>query len=573
MTRVDLLIHSAAQLVTCASPNGPKRGTALADVGEIANGAVAVAEGRIVAVGPSDDVRGEYKGVQEIDASGHVVCPGFVDAHTHLVFAGDRTREFEAKLAGASYMDILAAGGGILSTMRATRVASLAELTAQSSLLLHEMSQLGTTTVEIKSGYGLDTASEIKILEVIDALAAKLCCEVIPTFLGAHAVPPPFQNRSDDYVQLVIEEMLPAAVEWHSRSSLAAQPFFCDVFCEPGAFDYAQTAAILQAAQQFAMPLKLHADEFVTQGGVPLAVSLGATSVDHLDVTPPPDVAQLAASPTVAVVLPAVNFHLGSTHYADARGLIAAGAALALATDANPGSAPCLSLPLVMAVACRYQKLSPAEALNAVTINAAHALGLGSRLGSLEAGKQADLLLIDAPDYRHLAYWFGHNLVRRVFKRSVEVAVQPQVTPYYALPKQAAPAGQSRYIQQGDIYWAAPFAGGEDEAAIPHPYVIVQENVLNDSRIDTVVACALTSNLWRTSETPGNVLLEAGEANLPKQSVVEVSKVSTIAKAQLGEYIGSLTTQRVDQVLAGMRFFQTTFFNRSTAGSEKANRE
>ncbi len=421
MIHVDLLIHSAAQLVTCASAEGPKRGPALADAGEIANGAIAVAAGLIVAVGTSDDLRGQYQAATEIDASGQGVCPGFVDAHTHLVFAGDRTREFEAKLRGASYMEILQAGGGILSTMHATRAASPEELAHQSRVRLREMSRLGTTTVEIKSGYGLDTASEIKILAAAAALADGGFCEVVPTFLGAHAVPPPYQGRSDDYTRLVIEEMLPAAIEWHSRSPLAAQPFFCDVFCEPGAFDYAQTAAILAAAQAYGLPLKLHADEFVTQGGVPLAVARGATSVDHLDVTPPAAVAQLAASDTVAVVLPAVNFHLGSTHYADARGLIAAGAALALATDANPGSAPCLSLPLVMAIACRYQKLSPAEALNAGTINAAHAIGLGHRLGSLEAGKQADLLIADAPDYRHLAYWFGHNLVRQVYKRGVLV--------------------------------------------------------------------------------------------------------------------------------------------------------
>ena len=282
------------------------------------------------------------------------------------------------------------------------------------------MSRLGTTTVEIKSGYGLDTASELKILAVIADLGAEACCEVFPTFLGAHAVPPPFQDRPDAYSQLVIEEMLPAVVAWHQGSHLAAVPLFCDVFCEPGAFDYAQTAAILTAAKRCGLPLKLHADEFVTQHGVSLAVELGATSVDHLDVTPAAERRRLGESAAAAVVLPAVNFHLGSTHFADARALIADGAALALATDANPGSAPCLSLPFVMAVACRYQKLTPAEALNAVTINAAHALGQGHRLGSLEPGKQADLLVVDAPDYRHLAYWFGHNLVRRVFKRGVE---------------------------------------------------------------------------------------------------------------------------------------------------------
>ena len=421
MPHVDLLIHSAAQLVTCASPTGPKRGSALTEVGAIADGAVAVSGDEIVAVGATTDLRGEYRATKEIDARGQVLCPGFVDAHTHLVFAGDRTQEFERKLQGASYMEILQAGGGILSTMRATRAASLDDLAEQARIRLHEMSRSGTTTVEIKSGYGLDTASELKILAVTAALAAEPCCEVFPTFLGAHAVPPQYAGRGDAYSQLVIEEMLPAVVAWHQDSALAAKPLFCDVFCEPGAFDYAQTAAILTAGRHYGLPLKLHADEFVSQGGVSLAVKLGAISVDHLDVTPDHDRQLLAASPTIAVVLPAVNFHLGSSHFADARALIAAGAALALATDVNPGSAPCLSLPLVMAVACRYQKLTPAEALNAVTINAAHALGQGHRLGSLEPGKQADLLLVNAPDYRHLAYWFGHNLVRRVFKRGTEV--------------------------------------------------------------------------------------------------------------------------------------------------------
>lgn len=425
MTQVDLLIYGAAQLVTCeASAGRPKRGAALGEVGAIAGGAVAVTNGMIVAVGETAALRHEYRAEVEVDAEGGVVCPGFIDAHTHLVFGGDRTQEFERKLQGASYMEILQAGGGILSTMRATRAASLAELTAKARARLYEMSRLGTTTVEIKSGYGLDTASELKILDAIAALAAEPCCEIFPTFLGAHAVPPPYSTRPDTYTQLIVEEMLPAVSAWHAGSALMHTPLFCDVFCEPGAFDYTQTSAILRAAQAHGMPLKLHADEFATQGGVPLAVELGAVSVDHLDVTPPADATLLGRATTVAVLLPAVNFHLGSHHYADARGLIAAGAAVALATDANPGSAPCLSLPLVMAIACRYQKLTPAEALNAVTINAAHALGTGDRLGSLEVGKQADILLLDAPDYRHLAYWFGHNLVRRVFKRGVEVTQQ-----------------------------------------------------------------------------------------------------------------------------------------------------
>jgi imidazolonepropionase len=426
--QVDLIVHGARQLVTCASPDGPKRGVALTDAGVIENGALAVAGGRIAGVGRTEEVRDRFRAVHELDATGKVVCPGFVDCHTHLVFAGDRVAEFEQKLAGASYMEILQAGGGILSTMRATRAASVDQLAAEASLRLRAMMRLGTTTVEIKSGYGLDTATELKLLDAIAALAVGEAVDVVPTFLGAHAIPPEYAGRTDAYVDLVIGEMLPAVADWHARSPFTRHdsPFtihhslpFCDIFCEANVFDYTQTARIFAAARALGMPLKLHADEFVSLGGVRLAVEQGAVSVDHLDVTPAVAVARLAASPTVAVLLPAVNFHLGSRHFADARGLIDAGAAAALATDANPGSAPCLSLPFVMAVACRYQKLTPAEALNAVTINAAHALGLGHAVGSLEVGKQGDFLLLDAPDYRHLVYWFGHNQVDQVFKRGM----------------------------------------------------------------------------------------------------------------------------------------------------------
>lgn len=416
---IDLLLYNASQVVTCANPEGPKRGASLSDPGIIDGGAVAVSGGQIVAVGPSNELQANYTAAHAIDAAGMVICPGLVDAHTHLIFAGDRTAEFEQKLRGASYMEILAAGGGILSTMRATRAAPLEQLVHQARRRLDAMLRLGTTTVEIKTGYGLDTATELKLLHAIDALAATSLCDIAATFLGAHAVPPEYAGRTDDYVNLVVTEMLPAVTAWWQNSLLATRPapLCCDVFCEANVFDLAQTRRVLEAGRRYGLRAKVHADEFVNLGAATLAVELGALSADHLDVTPADEMAVLAASPTVAVLLPAVNFHLGSHHYANARALIDAGAALALATDLNPGSAPTLSLPLVMAIACRYQKLSPAEALNAVTINAAHAIGLGDRIGSIEPGKQADLLLIDAPDYRHLAYWMGQNLVKRVVKR------------------------------------------------------------------------------------------------------------------------------------------------------------
>ncbi len=415
--KVDLLIQNAAQLVTCAGP-GPRRGPAMAEVGLIPDGAVAITDGQIVAVGPTADLRADVTARKRLDAAGRVVCPGFVDPHTHAVYAGDRVAEFELRIRGATYMEIMQAGGGIANTMRATRAATVEELVAASRPRLEMMLALGTTTIEIKTGYGLDTASEIKMLEAIAALDRALPVDLVPTFLGAHAVPPEYQGRTETYVDLVITEMLPAAAEWYGRSPFAPRrfPLFADVFCEANVFDAGQSRRVLAAGQALGLPAKIHADEFKSLGGVALAVELSVVSADHLDVTPAAEVAALARSDTVGVVLPAVNFNLGSSHFADARAMIEAGVALALATDINPGSAPCPSMPLVMAIACRYQRLRPAEALIASTINAAYALGLGERLGSLEAGKQADLLVVNAPDYRHLAYQFGGNLVERVIK-------------------------------------------------------------------------------------------------------------------------------------------------------------
>jgi imidazolonepropionase len=429
--KVDLLIYNAAQLVTCASPHGPKRGEAMADVGLITNGALAIADGQIVAVGPTTDLQADFTANETIDASGKVVCPGFVDPHTHVVYAGDRVNEFELRIRGASYLEIMEAGGGIVSTMQAVRAATVEQLVAESRPRLDTMLALGTTTLEIKTGYGLDTTSELKMLQAIADLASSSPLDLVPTFLGAHTIPPEYKGHPDEYVDLVIEEMLPAAVAWyhathHQRHASDTEhlsrithhaSLFCDVFCEANVFDREQSWRVLEAGIKLGLPAKIHADEFVHLGGVSLAVALGATSVDHLDVTPPAEVELLAKSNTVGVVLPAVNFNLGSSHFAKARSMIDAGVALALATDINPGSAPCPSMPLVMAIACRYQRLLPAEALNAGTINAAYALGLGHKLGSLEVGKQADVLIVNAPDCRHLAYQFGGNLVERVVKR------------------------------------------------------------------------------------------------------------------------------------------------------------
>ena len=422
--KIDLLVHNAGQVITCASPNGPKRGAAMKDVGLLKDGAVAVDKRRILAVGTTTDLCDRYQARQTIDASGRVVCPGFVDPHTHVVYAGQRIDEFEMRIGGATYMEIMAAGGGIVSTMKMTRQASVDQLVSETRPRLAAMLALGTTTVEIKSGYGLDTDTEIKMLQAVDALAQEGPADLVPTFMGAHAIPPEYKGRSEAYVELVIEEMLPRAAAWYRDSWLGREqrPFFNDVFCEANAFDLAQSRRILEAGQRLGLRPKIHAGEFTAMGGVSLAVELGAASADHLDVMTGEEVQQLAGSDTVGVLLPAVNFNLGSSHFADGRGLIDAGAAVALSTDINPGSAPCPSMPLVMAMATRYQRLLPAEAMNASTINAAYAVGLEDRVGSIEVGKQADLLIVGAADYRQLAYQFGLNLVAQVIKRGQVVA-------------------------------------------------------------------------------------------------------------------------------------------------------
>lgn len=417
MEQADLLVVNAAQVVTCAGP-GPRRGAAMREVGAIAGGAVAVRGGLLAAVGPEAELRERFAAAEELDAGGCAVLPGLVDPHTHVVYAGDRVDEFERRIAGATYQEIMAAGGGIASTARATRAASVEQLVAESRRRLDQMLRLGTTTAEAKTGYGLELGAELRQLEATAALDAAHPIDLVPTFLGAHAVPAEFAGRADAYVELVVAEMLPAAAHWYAGSRFAAAgvPMFVDVFCERGAFDVAQSRRVLEAARALGLPLKAHVDEFSELGGLALALELGAVSVDHLDVTGPGGVALLAASPAVGVVIPTVPFNLGGAQFAPARALIDAGAALALTTDINPGSAPCPSLPLAMAIACRYQGLLPAEALVAATLNAAHAVGLGGRAGSLEPGKGADILILDSADWRHLAYEFGGNLVRTVIK-------------------------------------------------------------------------------------------------------------------------------------------------------------
>ncbi len=404
----DLLVYNAAQVLTIASPGGPKRGATMADLGIIPDGAVAVRDGRVLAVGPTAALREQVQAEHTLDADGRVVMPGFVDPHTHLVWAGERADEFERRVAGASYMEIMAAGGGIMSTVRHTRAASLDDLVAQSRLRLERMLAHGTTTVEIKTGYGLNTRDELKQLAAIRRLQAETSITLVPTFLGAHAVPAEFNGRADKYVDQVVEEMLPAVAQEDPP------PRFCDVFCEEGAFSLEQSRRVLETARALGFGLKIHVDEFKPLGGTRLAVELGATSADHLVCTPTEEIELLARSDTIAVALPGTPFGLGHSDYTPARALIDAGGAVALATDCNPGTCWCESMQLMIALACRTMGMTPAEAISAATINAAHAVGQGGEVGSLEPGKRADLILLDVPSYPHLGYRFGTNLVGMV---------------------------------------------------------------------------------------------------------------------------------------------------------------
>ncbi|MBO8141625.1 MAG: imidazolonepropionase [Firmicutes bacterium] len=410
-TEVELLIHSASELVTVAGASyRPKRGAELRDIGIIPDGAVAAAGGRIVAVGPTPAVNERVRVGDKtvvIDASGKTVMPGFVDPHTHLVHAGSREFELSMRLEGRSYLDILAQGGGILHTVQATRRASLAELVAQARRRLDTMLAHGTTTVEAKSGYGLSTESELRMLEAVQELAKDHPVRLVPTFMGAHAVPPEYRGNAGAFVDLVVHEMLPAV----ARQGIAA---FCDVFCEEGVFTVAQSRRILEAGAALGMRPKVHADEIVSLGGAELAADVGAISADHLVHVSEEGIRRLAAAGVVAVLLPATTLFLMGRQYAPARAMIEAEVPVALATDCNPGSSPTESMQLVVALACLCLRMLPAEAVAAATINAAHAIGRAREVGSLEEGKRADVVVLGAPSHQFIPYKPGINLVETV---------------------------------------------------------------------------------------------------------------------------------------------------------------
>jgi len=414
MKKVDLLIHSAGQLCIVPGKNGPQRGADLGQLGIIRDGAIAVDGGLIRETGSTTEMTGRYEGRTVVDAMDRCVLPGFVDPHTHIPWSGDRAGEFEQRLAGATYMEIMAAGGGIMSTVRRTREATLEELVAENLPRLERMLSYGTTSAEVKTGYGLETETELKQLAAMAALSERQPVELTPTFLAAHAVPAEYEGRTEAYTDLVIGEMLPAAAGWMEDKN---SPLFCDVFCEEGVFDLAQTRRILQRAKDLGFRLKVHADEFVGLGGTALAVELGAVSADHLVKTPSADINALGKGDTIAVGLPGTPFGLGHHEYTPAKMILAANGVLALATDCNPGTCWCESMQMVIALACRYMGLTQAQALAASTINAAYAIDRGEAIGSLEPGKQGDILILDTGDYRQLGYRFGTNLVKTVVKK------------------------------------------------------------------------------------------------------------------------------------------------------------
>jgi imidazolonepropionase len=394
------LIRGTRQLLTLRGDSGPRRGAALRDLGIVPNGAVLIKDGVIVDAGPARRIEKlpAARRARESDATGRVVMPGFVDSHTHLVFGRPRLVDYEMRLAGASYAEIAAAGGGILSSVAAVRSMSAAQLEAQARASLDVMARHGTTTVEAKSGYALDEAGEFKTLRVLAKLNA------IPTYLGAHIPPPEYRGKADAYIDWMAAEMLPQI----RRRKLAR---FVDIYCDEGAFTLAQSRRYLEHARQLGFGLKIHAEQFARSGAARLAVELEAVSADHLEQASDEDIRALAQSNTIATLLPGSVFHLGLGAYAPARALIEAGAAVALATDFNPGTSPTCSMQMVLSLACTEMRMSPAEAITAATINGAHALCCAERVGSLEPGKRADLLVLNVQDYRELPYYFGTNNV------------------------------------------------------------------------------------------------------------------------------------------------------------------
>mgnify|MGYP001051473479 CR=1 FL=1 len=411
---VDLLVVNANQLITVRDFNKrPRRREEMRELGIIPSGAIAISGENIVAIGKTKDILSNYKlksGGRLIDAQDKVVMPGFIDPHTHLIFAGSREEEFSLRLKGTPYLQILKQGGGILNTVTQTRKATNKELIELATKNLDLMLSYGTTTVEAKSGYGLNLKDEIRILEVIRFLNQNHPVDLIPTFLGAHTIPPEYRDNPDAYVNLVVEKMIPEV----SRRNLA---HFCDVFCEKGVFSVHQSRLILEEGKKRGLQPKLHADQMVGSGGAELAAELEAISAGHLEHISDKGIRKMAKQGVIAVLLPGASFSLRSETYAPARKMIDEGISVAISTDFNPGTCMIRAVPVIIGLACLQTKMSIEEAITASTLHAAYALNQADKIGSLEEGKQADAIILKVPSYKHLPYQFGTNLVEKVIKR------------------------------------------------------------------------------------------------------------------------------------------------------------
>ena len=404
----SLAVLHASQLVTMSGPKRPRVGTELSELGIIRDGGILVCNGKIEKVGPSDEIEKNVGDAEVLDVRGRVVLPGFVDAHTHLVFAGNRLDDFERRARGETYEEIAKAGGGIWSTVNKMRAARETDLLTQAKKHANWFLRCGTTTVEAKSGYGLTVEDELKILRVVRELKAEVRLEIVPTFLGAHAVPR--ELSPDEYLEVVVTEMLP-------RVTTERLAEFCDVFCERGYFNIDQSRKILSAAKNVGLSLRGHVDQLTNSGGAKLMAEMGATTADHLEQTDEQGIAALKKANVQPVLLPGSVYALGSSRYPRAREMIEAGLAVVLATDFNPGSSPTPSMPMILSLACTQMKMSPAEAITASTVNAAYSLNRGDSIGSVESGKLANFVIFDCEDYRELAYWFGMPQTHSVYVR------------------------------------------------------------------------------------------------------------------------------------------------------------
>jgi imidazolonepropionase len=411
----DWLITGCSELLTLRGPV-PRRGRALRELAIVEDGALLVREDRIIAVGQRRQVERlrEARRAEKLDLGGMVVLPGFVDSHTHLIFPKSRADEYEQRLSGKTYEEIARGGGGIHATVRAVRSTSEKILAGCAGAHLREFASHGTTTLEAKSGYGLDWKNELKILSALQQLHQDQPLDIIQTFLGAHVVPPEFRKRPEAFVDLLVRTWIPTV----ATAGLAA---FCDVFCDRGAFTLRQARRILLTARACGLVPRIHAEQFARTGAARLAVEVQAASADHLDRIGHGDIRVLALSNVCCTLLPGCSFHLGASNYAPARELIDAGAIVALATDFNPGTSPTVSMPMILSLACSQLHMTPAEALTAATINPAYSLRQHGRVGSLEVGKYADLAAFDVADYREIPYYFGVNLCKMTMKRGVVI--------------------------------------------------------------------------------------------------------------------------------------------------------